>query len=117
MTFSNAYGAVSFALPQGWKDQTVLSLGGAYKLDDAWTVRAGYSHSTNPVPDGAVHPLFPAIVKDHFTAGFGYRISKSASLEAAVSHAPQVTVAAGQLGGQPITHSQTNYQLMLSYRY
>ena len=117
MTFSNAYGSVSFAMPQNWKDQTVLSLGGAYKLDDAWTVRAGYSHSTNPVPDSTVNPLFPAIVKDHFTAGFGYRISKSTSLETAVSHAPKVTVAAGQLGGQSITHSQTNYQLMLSYRY
>jgi long-chain fatty acid transport protein len=92
-------------------------LGGAYKANSEWTLRAGYSHSTNPVPNATVHPLFPAIVKDHYTAGFGYQINKTMSLDAAVSHAPKVTVAAGQLGGALITHSQTNYQLMLSARY
>lgn len=117
MTFESAMGDMKFSMPQNWKDQTVVSLGGAYKMNDALVLRAGYSHSTNPVPDATVHPLFPAIVKDHYTAGFGYQIDKNMSVNAAVSHAPKVTVAAGQLGGQPITHSQTNYQLMLSYRY
>jgi long-chain fatty acid transport protein len=117
MTFESAMGDMKFSMPQNWKDQTVVSLGGAYQMNDALVLRAGYSHSTNPVPDATVHPLFPAIVKDHYTAGFGYQIDKNMSVNAAVSHAPKVTVAAGQLGGQPITHSQTNYQLMLSYRY
>jgi hypothetical protein len=42
------------------------------------------------------------------------------SLNAAVSHAPKVSVNSGMLQGMPsqaITHSQTNYQLMLSMRY
>jgi long-chain fatty acid transport protein len=119
MTFesSQGLGTLGFTMPQNWQDQTVLSLGGAYKVDDVWTVRGGYSHSSNPIPDGYVHPLFPAIVKNHYTAGFGYKISKSASLDAAISHAPQVAVSAGMLNGAAITHSQTNYQMMLSYRY
>jgi long-chain fatty acid transport protein len=117
MSFSNAGGTVDFAMPQNWKDQRVLSLGGAYQINDTLVLRAGYSHSTNPVPAATVHPLFPAIVKDHYTAGFGYQIDKNMSITAAVSHAPKVTVAADQLLGQPITHSQTNYQLMLSVRY
>lgn len=119
MTFESAQGmgTMGFTMPQNWKDQTVVSLGGAYKLDDAWTLRAGVSTSDNPVPDGYVHPLFPAIVKNHYTAGFGYRFNKSTTLDAAVSHAPKVTVNAAMLGGAPITHSQTNYQLMLSVRY
>ena len=117
MTFESAMGDMKFSMPQNWKDQTVVSLGGAYQMNDALVLRAGYSHSTNPVPDATVHPLFPAIVKNHYTAGFGYQIDKNMSLNAAVSHAPKVTVAAGQLGGAAITHSQTNYQLMLSYRY
>ena len=117
MTFQSSMGDMKFSMPQNWKDQTVVSLGGAYQMNDALVLRAGYSHSTNPVPDATVHPLFPAIVKDHYTAGFGYQIDKNMSLNAAVSHAPKVTVAAGQLGGAAITHSQTNYQLMLSYRY
>lgn len=119
MTFESSQdlGTIGFTLPQGWKDQTVLSLGGAYKLDAAWTLRAGYNHASNPVPDAMVHPLFPAIVKNHYTAGVGYQISKTMTLDAAVSHAPQVTVHAGMLGGAPITHSQTNYQLLLGIRY
>ena len=120
MTFDSAMGPMNFGMPQNWKDQTVVSLGGAYKLSDVWTLRAGYSHSSNPIPDAYAHPLFPAIVKDHYTAGFGYRINKSMSLDAALSHAPKVTVNSGMLQGMPsdvITHSQTNYQLMLSYRY
>lgn len=119
MTFESAQGmgTMGFTMPQNWKDQTVVSLGGAYKLDDAWTLRAGLSLSSNPVPDAYVHPLFPAIVKNHYTAGFGYRFNKSTSLDAAISHAPKVTVHAGMLGGAPITHSQTNAQLMLSVRY
>ena len=119
MTFesSQGLGTMGFTLPQNWKDQTVLSLGGAYRVNDAWTLRAGYSHSTNPIPDATVHPLFPAIVKDHYTAGLGYQLGGGMSIDAAVSHAPKVTVNAGMLGGAPISHSQTNYQLLFSARY
>jgi long-chain fatty acid transport protein len=87
-------------------------------MNDAVTVRAGYSHSTNPIPDSMVNPLFPAIVKDHYMAGFGYQINKNMTMDAAISHAPKVSVV-NSSGAQPvaITHSQTNYQLMLSYRY
>jgi long-chain fatty acid transport protein len=111
-------GNVNFTMPQNWKDQTVVALGGAYQLDEAWTLRAGYNHASNPIPDGAVNPLFPAIVKDHYTAGFGYKVSKAVSVDAAISHAPTVTVV-NTSGQMPLTisHGQTNYQMMLSYRY
>ena len=108
-------GSLDFALPQNWKDQTVVSVGGAYKYSDGLTLRAGYSHASNPIPDAYVLPIFPATIEDHFTAGFGYQISKNTSLDAAVSHAPKVTIVNGS--GISISHSQTNYQLMLSYRY
>lgn len=119
MTFesSQGLGTMGFTMPQNWKDQTVLSLGGAYRVNDVWTLRAGYSHSTNPIPDATVHPLFPAIVKDHYTAGLGYQLGGGMSIDAAISHAPKVTVNAGMLGGAPISHSQTNYQLLFSARY
>lgn len=119
MSFESAQGmgTMGFTLPQNWKDQTVVSLGGAYKVDDVLTWRAGLSLSSNPVPDASVHPLFPAIVKNHITAGLGYRFSKSTSVDVAISHAPKVTVQADMLAGAPITHGQTNAQLMLSVRY
>lgn len=111
-------GNVNFTMPQNWKDQTVVALGGAYQLNDAWTLRAGYNHASNPIPNDTVNPLFPAIVKDHYTAGFGYKVSKAMSVDAAISHAPTVTVV-NTSGQAPLTigHSQTNYQMLLSYRY
>jgi long-chain fatty acid transport protein len=111
-------GPMSFSMPQNWKDQTVVALGGAYQLNDAWTLRAGYNHASNPIPNDTVNPLFPAIVKDHYTAGFGYKVSKAISVDAAISHAPTVTVV-NTSGQAPLTisHSQTNYQMLLSYRY
>lgn len=120
MAFDMGGGQVmNFGMPQNWNDQTVVSLGGSYKVNDALKVRAGYSHSTNPIPDAMVNPLFPAIVKDHFMAGFGYQLSKNMTMDAAISHAPKVTVVNAADPSMPvtITHSQTNYQLMLSYRY
>lgn len=119
MTFesSQGLGTMGFTMPQNWKDQTVISLGGAYRVNEAWTLRAGYSHATNPIPDATVHPLFPAIVKTHYTAGVGYQFGGGMSIDAAVSHAPKVTVNAGMLGGAPVSHAQTNYQLLFSTRY
>ena len=117
MTFvsSQGLGTMGFSLPQNWKDQTVVSLGGAYKASERLTLRAGYNHASSPVPDAYVHPLFPAIVKNHYTAGFGYVLSPRWSLDAALSHVPRVSVTSGM--GAPITHSQTNYQFLMSYRY
>lgn len=119
MTFTSAgdmmAGSVDFAMPQNWKDQTVVSLGGAYRVNDALTLRAGFNHADNPIPDAYVNPLFPATVKTHYTLGLGYQLNPSLALQAALSHAPSVRVNSGS--GAAISHSQTNYQLLLAYRY
>ena len=119
MTYTSAGdmmpGSVDFAMPQHWKDQTVVSLGAAYRVSDALTLRAGYNHADNPIPDAYVNPLFPATVKTHYTLGLGYQLTPSLALQAALSHAPSVRVNSGS--GAVITHSQTNYQMLLAYRY
>ena len=55
-----------------WDDQWVFALGGDYRANDRWTLRAGYNFGENPVPDETLNPLFPATVEHHLTAGFGY---------------------------------------------
>jgi long-chain fatty acid transport protein len=115
MTFTNPMGNVQFALPQNWRNQTVLILGAAYKLDERWTLRGGLNLSSNPVPDQFVNPLFPAIVKNHATLGAGYAFDERSSIQASLTHAPKVTVRSGQ--GAIITHRQTNLQLMYSASY
>lgn len=90
-------------------------LGFAYQATDALTLRAGVNVADNPVPDALMHPLFPAIIKNHYTAGFGYRFSKASSIDFAFSYAPEVTVT--NSGGITVSHSQNNAQFIYSYRY
>jgi long-chain fatty acid transport protein len=61
------------------------------------------------VPDTYLHPLFPAIIKNHYTCGFGYRLSESTRMGMAYSWAPKVTETNGD--GMVISHSQSNRSL------
>lgn len=113
-------GSVSFAMPQNWKDQTVLNLGLAWKANEALTLRAGLNLADNPIPDSYVHPLFPATVKNHLTLGLGYQVSKAGDFNMSVTMAPKVTVATPATPTMPsisISHSQTNWQFMYSHRF
>ena len=113
---------LDFVYPQDWKDQNVIQLGMAYKATDAVTLRAGYNHASNPVPDDYVSFLFPATIENHITLGLGYMISKESSIDFSLTHAPEVkvtesTTETNNLGATPattITHSQTNWQVMYS---
>ena len=116
-------GAVAAPFQQDWNDQIVLSLGLAYKFNDALTGRVGYNYGKNPIPSQFVNYLWPAIVENHYTAGFGYAFSKQSTVNFALSYAPKVTVTGtgptppmGN-GGMVIEHSQLNWQLMYSYAF
>ena len=111
---SAGMGFVTFAIPQNWKDQTVVNLGLAWKANDQLTVRTGLNLADNPIPDTYVNPLFPATVRNHFTLGLGYKLSDKADLNAALSIAPSVTVTGG---GLTISHAQNNMQLMYTQRF
>jgi long-chain fatty acid transport protein len=109
---------------QDWDDQIVLALGLSYKFNDAFTGRIGYNHGKNPIPDENVNYLWPAIMEDHYTVGFGYAFNKQSELNFALSVAPEVSVTGtgappslGGNGGMTIEHSQVNWQLMYSYRF
>jgi long-chain fatty acid transport protein len=100
---------------QNWEDQTVIQLGAAYAVTDAATVRVGYNSSTNPVPDATMNWLFPAITETAYTAGLGYVMNKQSSVDVALSYVPEVT--GGGINGFTTSMSQTNYQLMYSYKF
>lgn len=105
-----------FTIYQNWDDQTVISLGAAYKVNEALTVRAGANLSSNPIPDEYVHPLFPATIENHYTAGIGYSFSPVSMVNVSVAHAPDVTVTNANTG-MKISHAQTNWQMMYSHRF
>ena len=107
-------GSVNFAMPQNWNDQTVVSVGAAYRVNDVLTLRGGLNLASNPIPKEMTNPLFPAIVEDHMTLGLSYQLSKQWQLDGALSHASKVTV---NTGNASISHSQNNWQVLASYRY
>ncbi len=96
---------------QEWDDQNVVSLGGAYKVDSDLTVRFGANIASNPVPDDFVHPLFPAIIENHYTAGVGYMLSKVSHFDGSMSYAPEVSQTNSSTG-MDVSHSQLNWQFM-----
>jgi long-chain fatty acid transport protein len=116
-------GMVVAPFQQDWDDQIVISLGLAYRFTDAFTGRIGYNHGDNPIADTFVNYLWPAIVEDHYTVGFGYAFDKQSQINFALSVVPEVSVTGtgpnppfGN-GGMTIEHSQLNWQLMYSYAF
>jgi long-chain fatty acid transport protein len=55
----------------GWQSVNVWKLGVQYQINPAWTVRAGYNHSDNPIQaqDVTFNILAPGVIKDHLTLG------------------------------------------------
>lgn len=105
----------------GWKDQTVVAVGGKYAGDGYW-VGAGYNNSTNPIgvfANGVVNAygnnggivnmfnnlMFPGIIKSSYTLGGGYTLNKSFDLAGSFVYSPKVssTVAIGDSTINPLT--------------
>ena len=108
-------GNLIMTLPQNWDDQTVIQVGGAYKVSSDTTLRAGINSASNPVPDATVNPLFPATIETHYTLGVGYAVSKNSGVDFSLTIAPEVSVDGDS--GVTTTHSQTNWQFMYSQKF
>jgi len=83
----------------GWKDIDIVKIGVAWKMSDAWTLRAGYNHGDNPITpaDVTFNILAPGVIKDHFTAGFTYALDKDSELTGALMVARRQTVTGSSL--------------------
>lgn len=107
---------VDMTMIQNWEDQNVFEIGGAYKMDDALTLRAGINVANNPVPDKYMNPLFPAIGENHVSLGAGYVISSASSVD--FSYVQMLTKTATATG-TPLSVDFGGYsaQIMYSHRY
>jgi long-chain fatty acid transport protein len=110
-----ALGELDATLFQKWKDQNVFMLGAGYKITNEFTMRVGANIANNPIPDTYLNPLFPASIKNHYMIGAGYVFNKASSVDASFTYAPEVKATNGQ--GVAVAHSQTNAQVMYSYRF
>lgn len=90
MHFSAAPGMdIDVAMPQNWKDQTVVAAGVQYKLNRDVALRFGINHASNPVPGDTLSPLFPATTERHYTFGIGWRMNPNDTLAAALTYVPE----------------------------
>ena len=70
-------------MPLKWEDQIVLALGIEYSLTPKLSLRSGYNFSSNPVPEKTLLPIFPAVIENHITFGFGYFLTKNLNCDIA----------------------------------
>ena len=110
-------GTMDATLYQDWKNQDVFMIGGSYKYSDALVLRAGVNLASNPIPDKYINYLFPATIKNHYTLGFGYAVSKAGSVDFSYVYAPEVSVTNPNMNIKT-THGQSNnWQFMYSHRF
>jgi len=78
----------------GWEDVTVYKLGLIHEWSPALTLRAGYSHATQAVPQSQTffNILAPGVVQDHVTAGFTWKADTRGEWSAFYGHGFNKTV-------------------------
>ncbi len=78
----------------GWQDMDIYKLGLSYQASDKLTLRAGYSHTDQPIPNSQTffNILAPAVVEDHLSVGGTWKISPKHSLTFAYTRALENSV-------------------------
>lgn len=88
----------------GWRDMTIYKVGLQWQSSPDLTLRAGFSHGKQPIPESEVvfNILAPAVIEDHLTLGFSYNISKDSELSFQFMHGFENSVT----GVNPLNPSQ-----------
>ena len=78
----------------GWRDITVSKIGVSYDYAPDVTLRAGYNHSDQPIPNDQTffNILAPATVQDHLTLGGTWQATSGNELSVSYSHGFKQTV-------------------------
>jgi long-chain fatty acid transport protein len=73
----------------GWRSIFAVALGAQYQLNDAISVRAGYSWNENPIPDSQsfINSLSPVLVEHMLSVGASWNVTEDFALSVAYVHA------------------------------
>ena len=114
---ADAGGNVDVLLPQNYRNQDIVAVGGAYEMGPM-TLRAGARFASQATPGETLLAVVPGIPKYHASAGLTYKLGKRQAIDIAYSHAfkEKVTNSGLPNTSQPltVTHSQNN--LSIGYR-
>lgn len=108
----------------GYGDVDVWKLGAEYAYSEKLTLRAGYSHTNNPITsrDVTFNIIAPAVVTDHYTLGFTYALDKVSEITMSYMHAQENSVTGSSLfntwtGGSSGNETIKMYQDSLGIAY
>lgn len=109
-------GNIDILLPQNDKDQTIVSLGAAYRTGN-WTLRGGARIASQALRSDRLFAVIPAIPRKHISAGFSYDFSKDNSVHFAYSHAFKETMDNASLPNTsaPIQTSHSQNNIVIGY--
>lgn len=105
-------GTLNILLPQDYKDQTILSLGTSYAMNDQLTLRGGMRFATQALRSSTLFAVIPATPSKHLSLGFSYKVSPTSRVDFAYSHALREKMSNSSLPNtsEPIEvrHAQNN---------
>ena len=85
-----------------WKNTWFYSFGGEYRLNDAWTLRAGVAYDQTPTIDATREPRVPDGNRTWLSVGVGYKVSDTLKFDAGFAH---LWVDNGTINNQSATFS------------
>jgi long-chain fatty acid transport protein len=104
MNFWNTFNHLSINMPNAfatnstiqtkWSNSWFAALGADYKLNSAWTLRAGTAYDQTPTNNTTRDPRIPDSDRYWLTAGASYNLTKYLSIDGAYEHifSPNQTV-------------------------
>jgi long-chain fatty acid transport protein len=101
-----------------WRNQPVLRFGAAWKLDERWTVRAGYSRNRGQIDASRAmqNLLVPSIHEKAYTAGLSWRLNPNSELNFGYELNPRTTLrGTGASAGTSLTSKVQMF--LLGYHY
>lgn len=104
----------------GWRDMTVLKLGVSHAFNDSLTLRAGYSHASQPIRSSEVmlNILAPGVIQEHLSVGASWKVGAQGELSLAYTHALRASVSGelpAQFGGGKTRLSMHQNSLGVAY--
>jgi len=112
---------INILLPQDYKDQTILSLGTAYDVNESLTLRGGLRFASQALNSSTLFAVIPATPTKHLSAGLTYSFSKQSKLDFAYSHAFEETMDNSSLPNTSVPievkHAQNNATLNFRYNF
>ena len=75
-----------FVFHQEYEDSWMFSIGGVYRVNPTWTLRAGFGFDQSPVTDSHRDAGVPDKDRYMLGVGFGYQITPSVALDVGYAH-------------------------------